>query len=397
MKDEGKSKAFELTSSFRLPPSSLFMRWDLFCNVVDNFGDIGLSWRLARQLAAEYRAVVRLWVDDLATFKRLAPALDPGADGQSLGGIEVRRWITPFPAVEPGDVVVETFGCELPASYVEAMAARARPPVWINLESLSAEPWVGGCHGLPSPHPRLPLTKFFFFPGFVPGTGGVPIERGLAERRLAFQSDADGVARYLASLDVPPRVQGERLVSLFCYPQAPVAALLDAWAAGGRPVRALAFAGTATADVFAARGLSGGGHGGALAAQVLPFLSQDDYDRVLWCCDWNFVRGEDSFVRAQLAARPLVWQAYPQAGDAHRLKVEAFLARYLGHAGPGIGANPTKLWAVWNSFAPAEGLAAAWAACTGPGYLELALRWQQRLPEPGDLAGNLAKFCAERL
>ncbi|HEV8261309.1 MAG TPA: elongation factor P maturation arginine rhamnosyltransferase EarP [Burkholderiales bacterium] len=373
------------------------MRWDLFCNVVDNFGDIGLSWRLARQLAAEYRAVVRLWVDDLATFKRLAPALDPGADGQSLGGIEVRRWITPFPAVEPGDVVVETFGCELPASYVEAMAARARPPVWINLEFLSAEPWVAGCHGLPSPHPRLPLTKFFFFPGFVPGTGGVPIERGLAERRLAFQSDADGVARYLASLDVPPRVQGERLVSLFCYPQAPVAALLDAWAAGGRPVRALAFAGTATADVFAARGLSGGGRGGALAAQVLPFLSQDDYDRVLWSCDWNFVRGEDSFVRAQLAARPLVWQAYPQAGDAHRLKVEAFLARYLGHAGPGIGANPTKLWAVWNSFAPAKGLAAAWAACTGPECLELAQRWQQRLPEPGGLAGNLAKFCAERL
>ncbi len=373
------------------------MRWDLFCNVVDNLGDIGLSWRLARQLAAEHRAEVRLWVDDLATFRRLAPVLDPGATVQSLGDIEVRRWITPFPAVEPAEVVVETFGCELPGPYVEAMAACARPPVWTNLEHLSAESWVGGCHGLPSPHPRLALTKFFFFPGFAPGTGGVLIEKGLAERRLAFQSDPDGVARYLASLGVPPRAQGEQLVSLFCYPQAPVAALVDVWAAGRRPVRMLAFAGTAAADVLVARGLAKGGRLGALAAQMLPFLSQDDYDRVLWSCDWNFVRGEDSFVRAQLAARPLVWQAYSQAGDAHQPKVEAFLARYLAHAGPRTGANLTTLWALWNGFAAGEGLAAAWAACTGPEIPELAKRWQKNLGGPGDLAGNLAKFCAERL
>jgi uncharacterized repeat protein (TIGR03837 family) len=373
------------------------MRWDLFCNVVDNLGDIGVAWRLARQLSAEHRAVVRMWVDDLATFRRLAPALDAAADEQSLDGIDVRHWVTPFAAVQPADVVVETFGCELPASYVEAMATRARPPVWINLEYLSAEPWVGGCHGLPSPHPRLPLTKFFFFPGFVPGTGGVLIEKGLAERRLAFQSDAHGVVRFLASLGLPRQEPGEQLISLFCYPQAPVAALLDACAAGGRTVRALAFAGTAAADVFAARSLARGGRDRALVAHVLPFLSQDDYDRVLWSCDWNFVRGEDSFVRAQLAARPLMWQAYPQAGDAHRLKLEAFLARYLEHSGPGIGANLTRLWMVWNGFATTEELAAAWAACSGSEFLELAQHWHQCLAVPGDVAGNLVKFCAERL
>lgn len=373
------------------------MRWDIFCNVVDNFGDIGVSWRLARQLAAEHAASVRLWVDDLVVFKRLAPALDAEADVQSLGVVEVRRWLTPFPAVEPAAVVVETFGCELPASYVEAMAARARPPVWINLEYLSAEVWVGGCHGLPSPHPRLPLTKYFFFPGFATGTGGVLFERGLAGRRRAYQSDADGVAKFLASLGVPPRTQDELLVSVFCYPQAPVGALLDAWAGGRRPVRALAFAGTAAANVLAARGLSGGRRDGALAGHVLPFVTQDDYDRVLWSCDWNCVRGEDSFVRAQWAARPLVWQAYPQAGDSHRMKVEAFLARYLVHAGPADRTNLGTLWAAWNGFAGAEGLAAAWAACSGPAYPELAGGWEKSLSAPGDLAANLAKFCAERL
>jgi uncharacterized repeat protein (TIGR03837 family) len=104
------------------------MRWDLFCNVVDNLGDIGVSWRLARQLSAEHGASVRLWVDDLEVFRRLAPALDARADVQLLGGIEVRRWLTPFPEAEPADVVVETFGCELPVSYVGAWPrARSRP------------------------------------------------------------------------------------------------------------------------------------------------------------------------------------------------------------------------------------------------------------------------------
>ncbi|HKQ26622.1 MAG TPA: elongation factor P maturation arginine rhamnosyltransferase EarP [Burkholderiales bacterium] len=371
------------------------MRWDIFCNVVDNLGDIGVSWRLARQLAAEHRALVRLWVDDLVAFRRLSPVLDAGADVQSLDGVEVRCWVMPFPAVEPADVVVETFGCELPASYLEAMAVRVRPPVWINLEYLSAEPWVAGCHGLPSPHPRLPLTKYFFFPGFAPGTGGVLFENGLRGHRLAFQSKANGMAQFLASLGVPPRTPGEQLVSLFCYPQAPVAAFLDVWAAGACPVRALAFAGTAAADVLAERDLAASGGKGSLVVQILPFLSHEKYDRLLWSCDWNFVRGEDSFVRAQLAARPFVWQAYPQAGETHRLKVEAFLARYLEDAGP--GANLSTLWGIWNGFASVEGLAAVWAACTGPQNCELAQRWEKFLAGSGDLAGNLAKFCAERL
>jgi len=373
------------------------MRCDIFCKIVDNFGDIGVSWRLARQLAAEHGAVVRLYVDDLATFRQLVPSLDEGVDVQLLDGIEVRRWSAPFATAEPADVVVETFGCELPASYVDAMASRTRPPIWINLEYLSAEPWVGGCHGLPSPHPRLPLTKYFFFPGFTADTGGVLVEKGLATRRRVFQSDADGTARYLASLGVPPRRQGEQLVSLFCYPHAPVAALLDAWATGGHPVRALSFAGTAAADVLAARGLAGGGRTGMLEAHVLPWLTQDDYDRVLWSCDWNFVRGEDSFVRAQLAARPMVWQAYPQRDNAQRLKVDAFLARYLEHASQATGAKLARLWVVWNDIAAVGELAAAWAACTGADFAPLAERWERGLSETGDLAGNLAKFSAERL
>jgi uncharacterized repeat protein (TIGR03837 family) len=374
------------------------MRWDLFCSVVDNLGDIGVCWRLARQVAAEHASGVRLWVDDLATFRRLAPMLDADATVQKLGDIEVCAWKTPFPAVEPADIVVETFGCELPAVYVEAMAGRPRAPVWINLEYLSAENWVDGCHGLPSPHPRLPLVKYYFFPGFTARTGGVLIEQGLTRQRQAFQQDAAAKRQFLDRLGVLAETQGEMLASLFCYPQAPLDVLLETIAAGSQPTKVISFDGTPGARALGAFGADGKRRRGALAGKILPFLSQDDYDRVLWACDWNFVRGEDSFVRAQLAGRPLVWQAYPQSGNAHGIKLQAFLERF---SGPADSRQPAfeGLWQSWNGLAPAQALAAAWAGCLeNRERLEIAAaQWPAQLQSLGDLAGNLAQFCAERV
>jgi uncharacterized repeat protein (TIGR03837 family) len=372
------------------------MRWDIFCAVVDNLGDIGVCWRLSRQLAAEHGFDVRLWVDDLVSFRRLLPAVDPRLDAQRISGVEVRRWAQPFAAAEPADVVVETFACDLPGIYVDAMKARPRPPVWINLEYLSAETWVGRCHALPSPQP--PLTKYFFFPGFAEDTGGLLRERGLLERREAFQADPAGQAAFLSSLGLAPRAREERLVSLFCYPQAPLAALFDAWAAHPEPLRVIAFAETAAAQALAGAGLAGGRRGN-LAGAVVPFLSQDDYDRVLWSCDWNFVRGEDSFVRAQWAARPFAWQAYAQSEDAHRLKVQSFLARYLGASAMGSTAGLAELWAAWNGLLPPARIAPAWQACAAmqPGLREVAVLWSRRMDSLGDLAANLARFCAERV
>jgi uncharacterized repeat protein (TIGR03837 family) len=373
------------------------MRWDLFCSVVDNLGDIGVCWRLARQLADEHAAAVRLWVDDLASFRALAPTLNPGAASQKLGAIEVRAWTTPFAPVEPADVVVETFGCELPAAYLQAMKARATPPVWINLDYLSAEPWVGRYHGLPSPRP--PLTRYFFFPGFASDTGGTLMERGLSARRAAYQADAAAQARFLAGLGVAARAPDELLASLFCYPQAPLQALFDAWASSGRPIRAIAFADTPAAQAVVAAGLASGARRGGLCAQIVPFLTQDDYDRVLWTCDWNFVRGEDSFMRAQWAARPFVWQAYPQQEQTHGIKMQAFLARYLGASVMGSSAGLVDLWTAWNGLIPAARLAPAWTASlsTIGGISRLAQQWPEKLEVLGDLAGNLAQFCAERV
>ena len=137
------------------------LRWDIFCTIVDNFGDVGFCWRLARQLVNEHGLEVRLLVDDLTVFSRIAPAIDIDEERQWLEGVEIYYWQQTFARIKPADVVIETFDCKLPDNYILAMADLQQQPVWINLEYLSAEDWILDCHCLPSFHPHFPLTKYF--------------------------------------------------------------------------------------------------------------------------------------------------------------------------------------------------------------------------------------------
>lgn len=367
---------------------------DLFCRVVDNYGDIGVCWRLARQLAAEQGIAVRLFVDDLASFRRICAAVDLRAEEQLLEGVTVRRWHPSMAVQDVADAVIEAFGCELPAGYLAAMAARPTAPVWINLEYLSAEDWVVGCHGLPSPHSQLPLTKYFFFPGFEAGTGGLLEEAGLAQRRAAFAADPQQRAAFLAGLGVHP-APDDCIISLFCYPTAPVAALLDALRDDARPSLLLVPDGVAVAAISAWVGHAPAPgeaiRQGSLTLQAVPFVDQPDYDKLLWRCDLNFVRGEDSMVRAQWAQNPMVWQIYPQQEDAHRIKLDAFLARYLSGM-PFAAAQACR--AAWNAWNGEGDLREHWPALRGalPVLAAQMPGWCERLRAQGNLAANLVAF-----
>lgn len=376
--------------------------WDLFCNVVDNYGDIGVAWRLARGLAAAPERAVRLWVDDLAAFRRLWPAVDAGRDEQVCEGVSVRAWRTPFGAAEPAQVVVEAFGCALPDAYVDAMAWQSPPPVWINLEYLSAEPWVAAHHGLPSPHPRLPLTKHFFFPGYTAATGGLLIERELPARRDAFRSAE--METYWHTWGLGALAPDELRVSLFAYENPALPALLDAWAADTRPITCLVPEGRVTPQLAAWLGVPSLRAGdtaqrGALGVRVLPFTDQDAYDRLLWACDLNFVRGEDSCVRAQAAARPLVWQAYPQAERAHWDKLEALLGLHVGGLDTAAADAVRGMWRAWNGVAGAPAVGEAWAAwCRHQQVLAAHARaWADVLARLGRLTDTLAEFAESKL
>ncbi len=327
--------------------------WDIFCSVIDNFGDIGICWRLARQLSSITGNGIRLWVDDLPSFRRLCHAVDPERNVQRVRGVEIRQWGKAFPAVTPSDIVIEGFGVRLPDSYIEAMAAQLPHPVWINFEYLSAESWVEGCHGLPSPHPTMPLVKYFFFPGYTPATGGLIVEEGLAQARDAFQQDPAALAAFRHSLgiDAPPDT-AIITVSLFCYENAALPALVEAWESGSMPVVCVAPDGVALRQLSHITGvpLAAGNvfKRGSLAIHAIGFLEQDAYERLLWASEFNFVRGEDSFVRAQLAGRPLIWQAYPQEEEAHLRKTAAFLESYADTLTPVVRQSYRAFSQAWN-------------------------------------------------
>lgn len=375
--------------------------WDIFCSVVDNFGDIGVCWRLARQLSSELGQSVRLWVDDLASFHRLCRAVNPALTSQLIDAVEVRHWSAAFQQVEPADIVIEGFGVRLPASYVDAMAARSPHPVWINLEYLSAESWIDGCHGLPSPHPSLPLVKHFFFPGFTSASGGLLMESGLARAREAFQSDPAAMAAFWRELGVACPAGEALRVSLFCYDNAALPALAEAWRSGPLPVVCVVPEGAALAQL--ARIVSQRIEPGSsikldgLTIAAIPFLDLERYDRLLWACDVNFVRGEDSFLRAQLAARALVWQAYPQDESAHLRKISAFLERYASSLDCAAGEVFCEFTQAWNHESTDVG--SRWCALRA--HLDAlsahARYWAGKLAAGGSLAIKLAEFCENRL
>ena len=357
---------------------------DLFCRVVDNLGDAGVCWRLARQLAHEYGWAVRLWIDDATPLARLRPGVDAVLPTQRVDGVEIRPWTENLPEVVPGNVVIEAFACELPPDFVATMAKRAKPPVWINLEYLSAEGWVSECHGLPSPHPSLPLAKYFFFPGFGAGTGGLIRERDLP--------------------GVPPRSPTDDLtVTLFCYDNPALPSLLETWAQGDEPIICRVADGLPRQLVERWLGkdfpVARSHRRGSLQLVAAPFAPQVDYDRWLTDSDLNFVRGEDSFVRAQWAERPFVWQAYPQADDAHIAKLDAFLARYLRSLAEPTRAATADFCRAWNCGDGCGDIAAAWPAFRAvlPRLTLHGRAWAKEIAEPGYLAENLVRFCGERL
>lgn len=371
-------------------------RWDVFCRVVDNFGDAGVAWRLARALANEHGKRVRLWLDDPATLARLRPEIDPANPAQAVDGVEIRKWSAGLPDVAVdgvADVVVEAFGCDTPEPYVEAMAARSPRPRWVNLEYLSAEAWVEGCHALPSPHPRFaPLTRYFFFPGFTRRTGGLIREAGLLDRRDAFRRDAQAEARFWGEAAGCIPSPESLKVSLFGYESAPFQALLECMATSSTPVWAAVPAGPASRAAEAwARSRGAAGTGG-LTLQPMPFLPQDRYDELLWACDVNFVRGEDSFVRAQWAARPLVWQPYPTADGAHEVKLGAFLERYTRGMDRRCAAAVTGLWEAWNR---GVGVGSAWPAFEAalPPLQSAATEWCSVLAAQPSLVAQLVDFA----
>ena len=374
------------------------LRWAIFCRVIDNFGDLGVCWRLACDLAQRGHDV-QLWLDDTTALAWLAPLGCPG--------VQVIAWTHPLTVDTTDlqraiDVIVEAFGCEIAPEFIAAQAINATAsnvndsktswqPVWINLEYLSAEPYVERCHALPSLQfsgPAAGWTKWFFYPGFTPRTGGLLRESDLLTRQAQFD-----VTAWLSAQGLP--TTGEQRVSLFCYePTAlpDLLAQLDQHGLQGKPVRLLVAAGRAEKAVQAAL-QTGLKHlitampadllPGLLSISYLPWLTQTEFDHLLWTCDLNFVRGEDSLVRALWAGQPWIWHIYPQDDGAHHAKLQALLSRL------GAPDDLQTFHRVWN-----EGLQGPLPSIDVPAWRTFATSCRAHLWGQTDLTGQLLRFVA---
>lgn len=350
------------------------LRWDIFCQVIDNFGDIGVCWRLAADLAQRGHAVC-LRVDDATALAWMAP--------QGVPGVQVLAYDAAWDGAAAPDVVVEAFGCEAPGHYLAALALQPVP--LINLEYLSAESYVERCHRLPSPifqGPGQGLTRWFFYPGFTPATGGLLREVDLLQRQAAFER-----AQWRQQHGVR---DGGLAISLFCYEPAALPAWLQQCAAQV-DWQLLVTPGRASAAVQAC--VAGGDLESWRAAPeqclFLPPCSQTEFDALLWACDLNLVRGEDSLVRALWAGQPLVWHIYAQEDGAHHAKLQAFLDWLQA---------PTSLrdfHYAWNGMAPPDRLPvldramlAQWGDCVAAA--------RQRLLAQNSLIDQLQMLIAEK-
>ena len=438
---------------------SVLKRWDIFCKIVDNFGDIGVSWRLARQLQAEHDLEIRLWIDDLAAAQKIIPSLNIAKNSQVCDEITILKW----PGIENAsqadfsqvaDVVIEAFACELPPAYLMAMVRQQSK--WVNLEYLSAENWVDDFHAKPSPQNLLNLnhglTRYFYFPGFTEATGGLireahiaallqshnnprpqagegarqrgrgavygnldaaplsnlspasgreaikagELETSIPVRPSHFSSQFTGLENWGRPLRSEP-VEGQEAlkIALFCYPNAPIKDLFTALQVNIHEVDVYVLASSILpqiADYFGAETIDVGDYFTRknLHVHIVPFLSQADYDALLRDCDLNFVRGEDSWIRAIWAGKPFVWQPYLQDENTHIKKLNAFLDLFYAnfdakemvceaHRYWSAGQMPKQVWNTYLKHLPA--------------ISNHTLQQSEQLAKQPDLASQLVDFC----
>lgn len=383
----------------------------IFCRVIDNFGDAGVCWRLAGRLT-ERGLRVLLVIDHPEVLAKMVPSLGEAdargcAGTQSAAGVAVMHWERFEALLErdpqgvlgdaPPRLVMETFGCRLPEAFEQRMDD-GRTRLWMNLEYLTAEPYAGECHRLWGLHPTLGIRKLWFYPGFTPETGGLFFSPADIARVKALREGnlREAVLRAHGANPLIPAL------FVFTYPAYPLERLSAALRALSSPVNVLLAPGAAGERLAAL--LSGSVH----HTVRLPYLSQADFDDVIWSSDLALIRGEESFVRAQIGGVPALWSIYPTEDMAHEVKLEAWMrlssadwpaadaelfrrAQTLWVNGVTLPGMETEKARFQRGDGDTAAFTEAFAALMGSltRLTDHSRTWQQRLLSHGDLAGAI--------
>ena len=263
------------------------MKIDIFCRVIDFWGDVAVSWRLACALKkVQPQWDIIYYCDDWQPWCTLTGMAKVPEDYQ---GIALKNYQQKSYA--QADIALEMLAGGLPGNYP------APKSMSVNVEYLTAEDWGADCHlkqSFPKPH-------FFFLPGISQGTGGL-VFGDFFEKQVFVQ---DVKAQRLAwakkmGLKLDPE---KNWVSCYLY---------QISAQSLHKVQESIFLGPALPHIKPDFG------------HFIP-MTLARYDELLWLCDQHLVRGEDSLSRAVLTGKPFLWQAYPQENEDHEKKVQALI------------------------------------------------------------------------
>ncbi len=299
----------------------------ILCKVVDNFGDIGVAYRLARSiLEREMDAKLRLVVSCLESFSRICRNVDPSLHEQSVEGIQVFDWNdhdlcrNEF-SLRPPKIILECFQCGRPDWLEEILFDDSFTDTVqiINIEYLTAESWADDFHLLKSGTRKASIKKVNFMPGFTERTGGL-----IQDEKFMHRVDQRNARVQDPSV---PMEEKKYRVLVFSYPKdfgflcRSLEKLRLRLESGGRKLEVWAAHGAGRDSFVAACS------GCTFELRDPGYLDQCSWDEFLTQMDVLFIRGEDSFARAALAGIPFVWNIYPQEGQYHLVKLQALHER----------------------------------------------------------------------
>ena len=370
----------------------------ILCKVVDNFGDIGTVYRLARALNEvcqdkknNFPALhLRIITDNLDAFRALMPEIDTAKKMQTVKNLEIYDWNADsvcFDAFQKDVpyIILECFQCGRP-DWLERLLFDVKVPEIVHiimLDYLSAEDYAETFHRLDSLTRSVRVTKINFMPGFTDKTGGLILDNNFMQ----------------ASEECKTEKKINPLFGKTCFN-----VLFFSYPADWRPaVKALAYFKRGKLRVLAAQGAglesfikSYTECGKPFDCRILDFLPQIEWDRLLCRADLLFIRGEDSLSRACLAGIPFVWNAYPQSENYHLVKVRALLEKMRPFFGAEDFSAVENCWLSYNG---------------GGGNIEESIKvflhkydelqkgffdFSESLKKNGNLAFNLMTFITEK-
>ncbi|WP_298975110.1 elongation factor P maturation arginine rhamnosyltransferase EarP [uncultured Fusobacterium sp.] len=281
---------------------------DIFCEVIDNYGDVGVAYRLARELKRIYpnkklRFIINQ-TEELSLIKK-------------KDNITVLTYKDINKIENSADLVIETFACNIPEMYMNIALKSSK--LMINLEYFSSENWVDDFH-LQESFLGGNLKKYFFIPGLSKKSGGIILDKEFLDRKNKVQENRE---YYLKQFNINENY--DLIISVFSY-EKNFDNFLKTLQELDKKVLLLLLSEKTQKNFI--KYFDNNNYYDKIKIVKLPFFTYDKYEELLALCDINLVRGEDSFVRALLLGKPFLWHIYPQDEDTHIMKLESFLEKY---------------------------------------------------------------------